>query len=44
MCQSEQAAALAVGNMSNGAGIEYVDISLARRRYQPIPRLGKLLG
>jgi len=44
MCQSEQATALAVGNMGNGAGIEYIDISPISRRYQPISRLGKLLG
>jgi hypothetical protein len=43
-CQSEQAAAFPIGDMGNGAGIEYIDISHLIRRYQPIACLSKLPG
>jgi hypothetical protein len=44
MSQSKPVTALAVGNMGNRAGIEYIDVSLIIRRYQPIPRPGELLS
>ena len=44
MCQPEQTTRLAVGNMSNRAGIQDIDISLISRGHQLIPCLNQLFS
>jgi len=41
---SEQAAGFAICNMSNRAGVEYIDIGLIQPGYHPVPCLSKLFG
>ena len=42
MSQAEHIAGFAVSNVRNRAGIQYIDISLIRRCYQPVPGFSKL--